>query len=81
MQASVSGAPPHIPRNFYDQAQLRGLRLVRDLVAVYGARESALRGYTELVERHMASMRLKMRARNTTHMISWGFLNGALRVA
>jgi DNA-binding CsgD family transcriptional regulator len=33
------------------------------------------------VERHMASMRLKMRARNTTHMISWGFLNGALRVA
>jgi len=33
------------------------------------------------VERHMASMRLKMRARNTTHMISWGFLSGALRVS
>jgi two-component system nitrate/nitrite response regulator NarL len=32
------------------------------------------------VERHMTSMRLKMGVRNTTHMISCGFLSGALRV-
>jgi DNA-binding CsgD family transcriptional regulator len=33
------------------------------------------------VERHMASMRFKMGARNTTHLVSCGFLIGALRVA
>ena len=35
---------------------------------------------TRAVERHMATMRLTMRARNTTHMISRGFLSGALPV-
>jgi DNA-binding CsgD family transcriptional regulator len=33
------------------------------------------------VERLIASMRLKVRARNTTHLITCGFLSGALRVA
>ena len=34
-----------------------------------------------MVERHLEAMKLKMRARNTTHMITRGFLSGALRVA
>ena len=34
-----------------------------------------------MVERHLESMRLKMRARNSTHMITLAFLSGALRVA
>ena len=33
------------------------------------------------VERLIEGMRLKMQARNTTHLITCGYLSGALRVA
>ena len=34
-----------------------------------------------MVERHIETMRVKMRARNTAHMITCGFLSGVLRIA
>jgi LuxR family transcriptional regulator of spore coat protein len=34
-----------------------------------------------MIERQLETMRLKMRARNTTHMITLAFLGGALRIA
>jgi LuxR family transcriptional regulator, transcriptional regulator of spore coat protein len=34
-----------------------------------------------MIDRHLENMRLKMRARNTAHMITLAFLGGALRVA
>src|SRR5438105_4889795 len=52
----ASGAPdlpgaPYLFRSLDDQAQLRCLRLTRDLIAMHGARKAALRRQTELVER------------------------------
>src|ERR1700681_3441331 len=51
----ASGAPglpgaPHFFRSLDDQAQLRCLRLTRDLVTMHGARKAALRRQTELVQ-------------------------------
>src|ERR1700704_6107741 len=52
----ASGAPdlpgaPYLFRSLDDQAQLRCLRLTRDLITMHGARKAALRRQTELVER------------------------------
>src|SRR6266851_1534575 len=46
----LSGAP-YLLRSLDDQAQLRCLRLTRDLITMHGARKAALRRQTELVER------------------------------
>src|SRR6478609_9048487 len=42
---------PDLARDLDDQAQLRALRLDRDVVAVHRAREAALRRQAELLER------------------------------
>src|SRR5258706_3950577 len=44
---------PDFPGGFHDEPHLVGLLLARDLVAVHGARESALRREAELLERRV----------------------------
>lgn len=66
-----------------ERLSLREQEILEHLAEGRTAREiaRALLIAPRAVERHMASMRVKMRARNTTHMITGGFLSGALRVA
>src|SRR5690242_7129178 len=50
-QATALDLAPHVARRVDDEAKLRLLRLHRDLVAVDGAREAALRRQAHLRER------------------------------